>query len=82
MLNSNIKLLLPLVMKDLQTINNTYFSYLKHVFVTAVKLLGSNFLVWEHMNYWRKVISTGLQVVNPIMKSFLLLVEWKIVNHK
>ncbi len=38
--------------------------------------------VWEHMNYCKKVFSNCVDVLNPNIKSFLLLVKWKIIRHK
>jgi len=38
--------------------------------------------VWEHMNYWKRVFFNCFDVLNPNIKSFLLLVEWKIIKHK
>ena len=34
--------------------------------------------VCEHMNYWKRVFSSSFDVMNPNIKSFLLLIEWKI----
>jgi len=36
----------------------------------------------KHMNYWKRVFSNCFDVPNPNIKSFLLLVEWKIIKHK
>jgi len=38
--------------------------------------------VCEHMNCWNRVLSNCFDVLNPNIKSFLLLVEWKIIKHK
>ena len=38
--------------------------------------------VWEHMNYWKRMFSICFGVLNPNIKSFLLLVQWKIIKHK
>ncbi len=38
--------------------------------------------VWEHMNYWKRVVSNWFDVLNPNIKLLLLLVEWKIIKHK
>jgi len=38
--------------------------------------------VCEHMNYWKRVFSNCFDVLNPNIKSFLLLVEWKMIKHK
>ena len=59
------------------------FCYLNHHFVTTVKVgwkLVSD--VCEHMNYWKRLFSNCFDVLNPNIKSFLLLVEWKIIKHK
>ncbi len=69
--------------EDHQTQNNMCFCYLNHHCVTAVKVgwkLVSH--VCEHMNYWRRVFSNCFDVLNPNIKSFLFLVEWKIIKHK
>ena len=60
------------------------FGYLNHHFVTAVAKVGYTFVssVCEHMNYWKRVFSNCFDVPNPNIKSFLLLVEWKIIKHK
>jgi len=63
--------------EDLQTIKNSKcFSYFNHDFCHCCKVLVSG--EWEHMNYWKRVISNCFDVVSPFIKSFLLLVEWEI----
>jgi len=59
------------------------FCYLNHHCVIAVKV-GWKFVsgLCEHMNYWKRVFSNCFEVLNPNIKSFLLLVEWKIIKHK
>jgi len=39
-------------------------------------------VMWEHMNYWKRVFSNCFDVLNQNIKSSLLLVEWKIIKHK
>jgi len=54
---------------------------LNHDFVTAVKLLGLLvYGVWEHMNHQKRVVLNCIDVVNPIIKSFVPLVDGKIFN--
>jgi len=38
--------------------------------------------VCKHINYWNRVFSNCFDVLNPNIKSFLLLVEWKTIKHK
>jgi len=69
--------------EDHGTQNNMCFCYLNHHCVTTVKI-GYKLVsgLCEHMNYWKRVFSNCLHVLNPNIKSFLLLVEWKIIKHK
>jgi len=62
---------------------NMCFCWLNHHCVTAV-IVGWTFVshVCEHMNYWKRVLSNLFDVLNPNIKWFLLLVEWKIIQHK
>jgi len=65
--------------EDHQTIYNKCFWYLNNDFVTAVKVASWKLVsfVWEHMNYSKRVVSNCHNVVIPVIKLFLLLVEWK-----
>jgi len=54
------------------------FCYLNHHFVTAVKLVGNLFLMYVIT----RVFSNCFDVLNPNIKSFLLLIEWKIIKHR
>jgi len=38
--------------------------------------------VCEHMSCWNRVLSNCFDVLNPNIKSSLLLVEWNIIKHK
>jgi len=43
------------------------------------KLISS---VWEHFNDWNRGFSNCFDVLNPNIRLFLLLVEWKIIKYK
>jgi len=62
--------------QDLQTITSKCFSYLNQNVVTTVKLL--TFWCVEAYDYWKRVVSNCFDMVNPIIRSFLLLVDWNI----
>jgi len=64
-------------------IKNMCFCYLNHHCVIAVKV-GWKWVsvMWEHMNYWIRVFFNCLNVLNPNIKLFLILVKWNIINFK
>ena len=56
---------------------------MNHDVVIAVKLsakLVSS--LWEHMNDWKRVVFNGFNMIDSIIKSFLLFVEWNIIKPK
>ena len=64
--------------QDLQIINNIFLlpePWFCHCCKVTWKLVPG---VWEHMNKWKRVVSNYFDVVNLIIKSFLLLVDCKI----
>jgi len=82
-LNPNTKSLFLLFVWKIIKHKKYVFCYLNHHFVTAVKVtwkLVSD--VCEHMKYLKRVFLNCFHVLNPNIKSFLLLVEWKIIKHE